>query len=125
MVHSKPARTNFPCVTPIAEFVIVCLVFLGRFGLNIPDESGSNVFRYALRKEGLHEMLQAIIWETLQWRGSRITAESGKEIGGEIHKSRRSKERGGRMGRSNKEAKLAVIRLKFINNSANKNDWRE
>ena len=55
---------------------------------DILDESGSNVFRYALRKEGLQEILHAIIWETLQCRGSRIPAASGKEIGGEIHKSR-------------------------------------
>ena len=28
MVHSKPARTNFPCVTPITEFAVEYLFFL-------------------------------------------------------------------------------------------------
>ena len=32
-------------------------------------------------------MVHAHIWEVLQWCGSRITAVSGKMIGGEIHKS--------------------------------------
>ena len=33
-------------------------------------------------------MVQAIIWEVLQWRASLTIAESGKIMGGEMHKSK-------------------------------------
>ena len=33
-------------------------------------------------------MVQANIWEVLQWRASRIIAQSGKIKGGAIHKSK-------------------------------------
>ena len=63
-------------------------------------------------------MVQAIIWEVLQWRASLTIAESGKIIGGEMHKSKiAEKNWGGRDKGSNEKAKIAFFRTKLIYNS--------
>ena len=51
-------------------------------------------------------MVQAIIWEVLQCRFSVITAETGKTMGGEMHKSRMVEKKG-------EEGRYGAIRIPY------------
>ena len=60
-------------------------------------------------------MVQAIVWETLQWRGSRIAADSGKEMGGEKYKTRiEEKKREMRDSVEQLEGRIGIIRMKLL-----------
>ena len=64
-------------------------------------------------------MVQAIVWETLQWRVSRIAADSGKEMGGEKYKTRmEEKKREMRDSVEQLEGRIGNYQNKIIKNSA-------
>ena len=75
-------------MTPILKLDPVRIVLLDGTIPSDVDESGDNLRRKSFLSERLHEMVHAIIWEILQCLLSEITAEIGKIMGGEMHKSR-------------------------------------